>query len=51
MILEADPVRDLGVVGEPWMGVVYPGVALTISVALSFFLYWHFVRKRRHEEP
>ncbi|MBI2077620.1 MAG: hypothetical protein HYT80_04500 [Euryarchaeota archaeon] len=49
MILQGDPVQDLGPIGDAWTGVVYPAVTLALSVLVSWYLYWHFVRKRRHE--
>lgn len=51
MILQADPVQELAPMGESWTGIVYPAVTLVVSVAVSWYLYWHFVRKRWHEGP
>jgi len=41
-----DPAASLRPLGEAWVGIVIPGLILAVSVAVSAYLYWHFVRGR-----
>jgi hypothetical protein len=41
-----DPAATLQPMGEAWVGIVVPGLVLAVSVAVSAFLYWRFVRAR-----
>lgn len=47
MMLQVDPTATLRPLGEPWIGMVVPGLILAVSIAVSAFLYWRFVRAPR----
>lgn len=40
-----DPAQQLEPQGAAWIGIVVPGLVLLVSCAVSFYLYWYFVKR------